>query len=121
MTKLTVYFLAAFTFGGFPGQGSANPQNPVQAGGQNKPEAKSAQIALTGCVDEQEGNYILLDPSTIQRKLAILQADGFPQEGFAKHLGQKVTVRGRMTGVDSPVMKVRSVETLAAQCSQPKQ
>src|ERR1051326_4916684 len=55
-----------------------------------KPEGTS----LTGCVDEQEGQYVLVDDHDPGKVIASLVAEGFPTEGFAKHVGQKVTVRG---------------------------
>src|SRR5579872_4861137 len=75
----------------------------------------SAQLAkLTGCVDEQQGQWVLVNDQTMAI-IANLVADGFPTEGFAKHVGHKVTVRGTsIPGSDSgkrPVFKVRSIET----------
>src|SRR5262245_35759071 len=59
------------------------------------PEPKKTDSgSLTGCVDEQEGGrYILIDLRSLT-PIANLEADGFPNEGFAKHLGNTVTVRG---------------------------
>jgi hypothetical protein len=51
-----------------------------------------------------------------------LEAEGFPTEGFAKHVGHKVNVRGTAGSNDQqgPVFKVRSVEALSDTCG-PKQ
>ena len=47
-----------------------------------------------------------------------LEADGFPKEGFAKHMGQKVTVRGTSnSGSARPLFKVRSIETVSETCA----
>jgi|ERR1035441_8077043 hypothetical protein len=73
--------------------------------------------SLTGCVDEKEGHYILVDDRSLS-PVADLEADGFPTEGFAKHVGHKVTVRGTSSsGSTRPVFKVRSIETLSETCA----
>src|SRR5690349_19743048 len=77
-----------------------------------KQEQKDKSASMTGCVDEQEGRYVLVDDHSLAR-IADLEADGFPNEGFAKHMGHKVTVRGiSTTNGTRPLFKVRTVETL---------
>jgi hypothetical protein len=81
--------------------------------GQKKPES----VSLTGCVDQQEGQYVLVNDRDLT-VLAGLEAEGFPPEGFAKHVGQKVTVRGTNNpGGTRPVFKVRSIETVSDTCA----
>jgi len=93
---------------------------PLQSGQQEnapKKDAKSPVASLTGCVDEQEGRYILTDDRELT-PIANLEADGFPQEGFAKHLGHKVTVRGTSTpGDPRPTFKVRSIAMISETCA----
>jgi len=92
-------------------QGSAKP-TPKQA-------SKPAEVSLAGCVDQaQDGSYILIHDQTRDR-IATLVAEGFPVEGFAKYLGQKVTVRGT-SGPDesSSSFRVRSVEVVSDRCGQ---
>jgi hypothetical protein len=73
--------------------------------------------SLTGCVDEKEGHYILVDDRNLN-PVADLEADGFPTEGFAKHVGHKVTVRGTSSSESTrPVFKVRSIETVSETCA----
>jgi hypothetical protein len=82
-----------------------------------KTDPKPPAAELKGCVDEQEGHYVLVSAETLV-VLANLEADGFPTEGFAKHLGHKVIVRG--TSIPSGkhlVFKVRSVETVSDTCA----
>lgn len=81
------------------------------------PQSKTQQASLTGCVDEQDGQYVLISEQT-RSLIAHLEAEGFPTEGFAKHVGHKVTVRGSSgsTGTDRPVFKVRSVEAISDAC-----
>jgi hypothetical protein len=78
-----------------------------------KPESAS----LTGCVDQQDGQFVLVDDHDL-KVIANLDAAGFPVEGFAKHVGQKVTVRGISTQGDArPVFKVRTIETVSETCA----
>jgi hypothetical protein len=54
--------------------------------------------------------------------VANLEADGFETEGFAKHVGHKVTVRGTSNpGGAVPVFKVRSIETVSDACAPQQQ
>jgi hypothetical protein len=81
-----------------------------------KTERKAKTASLTGCVDEKEGRYVLVDERTLN-PVANLEADGFETEGFAKHVGHKVTVRGISNpGGAVPVFKVRSIETVSDSC-----
>lgn len=81
------------------------------------PPAKGAPASLTGCVDEQEGSYVLLNDRTMN-PIANLEADGFPKEGFAKHVGHKVTVRGTSNSQGPmPLFKVRTIETVSETCT----
>ena len=90
-----------------------------QKPGQKKeqPKSKNASASLTGCVDEDEGQYILIDGRS-RAPIANLEADGFPKESFAKHLGHKVTVRGTSNpGEGRPLFKVRSIEAISDTCA----
>jgi len=81
-----------------------------------KPEGAS----LTGCVDQQDGQFVLVDDHDL-KVVASLDSEGFPVEGFAKHVGQKVTVRGVAASSNSggarPVFKVRTIETVSETCA----
>jgi len=89
------------------------PQKPTEKQDQNKQKVAS----MTGCVDQQEGQYILIDDHS-RNRIADLQADGFPTEGFAKHVGHKVTVRGMsIAGSAQPLFRVRSIETVSDVCA----
>jgi hypothetical protein len=84
---------------------------------QPKKEQKEKTSSLTGCVDEHDGRYVLVDDRALQ-PIADLEADGFPTEGFAKHMGHKVTVRGTSSsGGTRPIIKVRSIETVSETCA----
>jgi hypothetical protein len=84
---------------------------------QESAKKKTEQGAsLTGCVDEQDGQYVLVNERDLTA-VASLVAEGFPTEGFAKHVGHKVTVRG-IANADGArvVMKVRSIQTISDTC-----
>jgi hypothetical protein len=87
------------------------------------PEAKAktnSVATMTGCIDEQEGRYVLLNPES-RALVANLEAEGFPTEGFAKHLGHTVTVRGTSSSAGTqPIFKVRLIETVNESCAPAK-
>jgi len=84
---------------------------------QPAPEAKKSGDSMTGCVDEQDGHYVLVEDRTLA-PVANLEADGFPTEGFAKHMGHKVTIRGISTpGSGRPTFKVRTIEPVSDSCT----
>ena len=89
---------------------------PAKQAGRPKKSDSGGTASLTGCVDEQNGAYVLIHDQT-RDLIANLEADGFPTEAFAKHLGHKVTVRGTSNPNGAhPVFKVRSVETVSETC-----
>src|SRR5262249_48746598 len=53
---------------------------------QSKKAAPKAAESLSGCVDEQDGQYVLIHDQT-RNLIANLEAEGFPTENFARHLG----------------------------------
>jgi hypothetical protein len=68
-------------------------------------------------MDEQEGQWVLVNDQTMA-VIANLAADGFPTEGFAKHMGHKVTVRGTSSsGGSRPLFKVRTIEMVSETCA----
>jgi hypothetical protein len=81
-----------------------------------KPQPAAKPKVMTGCIDEQGDRYVLINDRT-RDLVANLEAEGFPVEGFAKHLGHKVTVRGAVASEGSnPVFRVRSIETVSETC-----
>lgn len=109
--------LAAFSAGPCPAAGAEQDTSKQQSKDKAAPPAKEASASLTGCVDEQEGSYVLLSDRTMS-PIANLEADGFPKEGFAKHVGHKVTVRGTSNTQGAlPLFKVRSIETVSETCT----
>jgi len=108
---LPVLALTTLTTGhAAPWADQAKKQEPPAQG------QKAKADTLTGCIDEQEGRYVLVDSRTMNA-VAALEADGFPTEGFAKHMGTKVTVRGISSpGGALPLFKVRGIETVSDTC-----
>ena len=112
LTTLSILALLALCTTIAPAQ-TSNSQKKEQTGKQKA----AGGASLSGCVDEKEGHYILVDDRSLN-PVADLEADGFPTEGFAKHMGHKVTVRGTSTsGSTRPVFKVRSIETISETCA----
>jgi hypothetical protein len=87
---------------------------------QQPKDSKSKTTTLTGCVDEQDGIYVLLkgpDRTVVAR----LQANGFPEDGFAKHLGHTVSLGGVLAAAGDvsgkpPLFKVNRVEKVSDTC-----
>jgi hypothetical protein len=87
-----------------------------QTGKEGQPKAETKTVAMTGCVDEQGGHYILVEDRNMT-PIADLVADGFPTEAFAKHMGHKVTVRGTSSSNGNrPTFKVRNIEAVSDSC-----
>jgi hypothetical protein len=83
------------------------------------PKSKGATASMAGCVDQQDGHYVLIDDRS-REPIANLEADGFETEGFAKHVGHKVTVRGISNpGGARPTFRVRAIETVSESCGTP--
>jgi len=88
---------------------------------QSAPTSRStpaAQQSLTGCVDEQFGQYILLDDQML--KITGLQSAGPEKDVFAKYLGHKVQVRGTKASGPKTTFTVTGIEQVADTCGQAK-
>lgn len=114
---------ALVVFSGWsPAHAQSNPAVDRTAQQQPKEDPKGKSDAkgtasLTGCLDEQEGQWVLVNAQTMA-VIANLAADGFPTEGFAKYMGHKVTVRGTSNSdATRPTFKVRSIETISETCA----
>jgi hypothetical protein len=118
LTVAVAFCAAPWSRAASPGQDTQKQQSKERDKDKEKAApGKEPTASLTGCVDEQEGNYILLSDRTMT-PIANLEADGFPREGFAKHVGHKVTVRGTSNSQGTtPLIKVRSIETVSDSCT----
>ena len=77
-----------------------------------------AQKSLTGCVDEQFGQYILLDGQ--MQKIVDLQSAGSEKDVFAKYVGHKVEVRGTMSSGPKTTFTVAGIVQIADTCGPAK-
>ena len=91
-----------------PNQGAPTP---------NK-SAPATQQSLTGCIDEQDGHYVLLDDQ--MAKVASLKSAGSDQEVFAKHLGRKVQVSGTKSSEPEGTFKVTTIARVNGNCGPAK-
>jgi hypothetical protein len=100
-----------------PAANSAGSQQQPKSDPKAKVQPKGQTTSLTGCVDEQEGQWVLVNDQNMA-VIANLMAEGFPTEGFAKHMGHKVTVRGTSSSDGTrAVFKVRTIETVSETCT----
>jgi hypothetical protein len=95
----------------------ASAQQKQPSSKQKQTPSKSPTAAMTGCVDQQDGRFVLIHDQT-RSTIANLEAEGFPDEGFAKHVGHKVTVRGTSSsaGTERPTFKVRGIQPVSDGC-----
>jgi hypothetical protein len=112
--------VAVLAFSGYAAR-AGTPPAPGAAAQDKQPQPKSGSqektTALTGCVDESEGHYVLVDDRNLS-PITRLEAEGFPTEAFAKYLGHKVTVRGISNSAGAaPTFRVRSVEAVSDVCA----
>ncbi|MGB7759502.1 MAG: hypothetical protein WBL61_06720 [Bryobacteraceae bacterium] len=83
----------------------------------NQSDSKTQQ-SLTGCIDEQDGQYVLLDDQ--MRKITSLQSAGSDKDVFAKYVGSMVQVRGTKSSERNATFKVTSIKEVAGNCGQAK-
>ncbi len=111
-------FAATWNLPGTTASNAGSEQAGEKQDQKQKPsKAKDSSASLTGCIDEQNGHYVMISDRTLD-PIADLQAEGFDTEDFAKHLGHKVTVRGTSNpGESRPLFKVRSIEAVSDTCA----
>jgi hypothetical protein len=79
---------------------------------------KSAKDSLTGCLDERDGQYVLTNDTNLQTVARLQPEAGSADDNFAKHMGHKVTVRGKVSREDNPpVMTVQIVTSVSDTCT----
>jgi len=113
-----LFFAWSIPYAGASNDDSAQAnQKQTQDQKQKQSKTKDSGASLTGCIDEQNGHYVMISEST-RDPIADLEAEGFETEGFAKHVGHKVTVRGTSnSGENRPIFRVRSIETVSDTCA----
>jgi len=78
---------------------------------------RQAQQSLTGCVDQQDGNYVLVDDRMLKKLVDLEAVAASNDDFFAKHLGHKVMVKGSKSSEPEAKFKVTGIEDLAAVCA----
>lgn len=86
---------------------------PEQKPAKRSKPAKPPQTTLTGCVDERGEAYVLTGDREL-RRVATLEGAGFSNDNFARYVGHKVTVHGKMAG---ETFRVSKIDDLGAGCA----
>jgi hypothetical protein len=76
------------------------------------------QQTLTGCVDEQFGQYVLLNGQML--KITGLQSAGPSNDVFAKFVGHEVEVKGTRPYASKATFTVTGIVQIADTCGLPK-
>jgi len=114
-SALLLFISSFWSVSGVSATPSSEQAGQRQPKGQPSKQSKK-ETTLTGCVDEQNGQYLLISDRT-REPIADLVADGFPTEGFARHLGHTVTIRGTVNSESvRPVFRVRGVQAVSDTC-----
>jgi hypothetical protein len=116
--KLQVILLGVFFCLASPAQTQTTGQNTKSTESANrvKRPTPSAQQSLTGCVDEQNGHYVLRDAQSSQ--LLTLQAPaGDDDTYFARFVGHQTQVSGTRS---SDTIKVTHIGQVADMCGSGK-
>jgi hypothetical protein len=99
--------LAVTAQGQTPGQNAKT----TQSANRMKQPVSTVQQSLTGCVDEQNGHYVLRDVQTSE--IVSLQSSGSSDDAFAKYVGHKAQVSGTKA---SSTFTVAHIEQVADMC-----
>jgi len=117
---MSLSFLLASVALAVPPDEKLSPSDEAQSQKKTAPKSKSAregQQSLTGCVDEQDGNYVLLDDRMLNKLANLESAIARNEDVFAKYVGHKVTVKGNQSSEPEGKFKVASIEDIAAVCA----
>ena len=113
--KIRIAMLGAFLCLGAFAQGQANDPNKStqqQAANRVRRPAEGAGQTVTGCVDEQDGHYVLRDLHTSQ--LVRLQATGVNNDNdFARFVGHQAQASGT---ISSGTLTVAHIGQVADMC-----
>ena len=113
-----VWILTAGLMLGAPADEKPGPPNGSQKKAAPKSKAnRQASESLTGCVDEQDGKYVLLDDRMLNKLASLVTAVAGNEDFFAKHVGHKVVVKGNKASGQEPVFQVASIEDVAEVCA----
>jgi hypothetical protein len=93
---------------------TASLASAQQRSAKPKPKRPAAQVAV-GCLDQRGEAYVLTGDREL-RRIVTLQGDGFSDDNFARYLGHKVKVQGRLSEPGSSVLRVRDIATISETC-----
>lgn len=86
--------------------------------GQTNEKRQSAKDSLTGCVDERDGQYVLTNDTNLQPVARLQPETGSADDNFARHLGHKVTVTGKLSrDATPPTLMVRNIAVVSETCA----
>ena len=72
---------------------------------------------LTGCVDQRGNDFVLTGDKELL-EIAVLHYVGISDDNFAREVGHKVTVEGKLSKEgDTRVMRVTKLTTISESCS----
>jgi len=94
-------------------QTSEKPSPVKQA---EKKSASKVQQVMTGCLDEQDGTYVLLEERNMTKIISLQAVNAGNEAVFAKHMGEKVRVKGVKSPDQNGTLNVTSIEKIAASC-----
>ena len=117
MLSLVWLIFAGLMLAAFADEKPAPSDGAQKKAGPKSKSNRQAQESLTGCVDEQDGKYVLLDDRMLNKLANLETAVAGSEDFFAKHLGHKVVVKGSKTSGQEAVFKVVSIEDVAAVCA----
>ena len=101
-----------------PPQDKANPaQGTRKKSAPKSKDSREGQQTLTGCVDEQDGKYVLLDDRMLNKLADLETTIAAKEDVFAKHVGHKVNVKGYRSSEQESRFKVVSIEDVADVCA----
>jgi hypothetical protein len=100
-----------------PEQNSGNSDGSQKKAAPKSKSTRPAQASLTGCVDEQDGKYVLLDDRMLNKLANLETAIASSEDFFAKHMGHKVIVKGTKASGQENIFKVTSIEDIAEVCA----
>jgi len=81
-------------------------------------KAQASTRSVTGCLDENPGPQYLLRGERELKPILMLDPKGYPVEAFAKHLGKRVEVTGKVFSEEPvPRMEVGRITDLSDSCA----
>jgi len=111
--KLHTFVLAGLLcFGAAAQTQTTAPQDNKNTQSANRVKSANSGQSVTGCVDEQNGHYVLRD--TQSDKLVVLKASGInADDDFARFVGHQAQASGTM---DSTTLTVTHIGQVADMC-----